>query len=60
MHREGRNMRTLNFLLSVIAVLLLWICINTTPGIIAGDRWTDVNISAVGGHAIYGKAIPTE
>jgi uncharacterized membrane protein len=53
-------MKTLNFLLSIIAILLFWIAINLTPTATADKRWSDVNIAAVGGNAIYGDAVPTK
>ena len=51
-------MKTLNFLLSIIAILILWIALNITPTATADKRWQDVNIAAVGGTTIYDGRVP--
>ena len=53
-------MKTLNFLLCIIAILLFWIALNTTLSATAGKRWEDINIAAVGGSPIYDGRVPTK
>lgn len=52
-------MKTTNILLGMIVVLLLWLCLNTTPHAKA-DRFTSVSIDAVGGNPIHDGKVPVK
>ena len=52
-------MKTIQTLLSIIIVLLVYIAFQLTANVTAGARWQDVNIAAVSGKPIY-DAVPTK
>jgi len=47
-------------ILTVIAICLVVIAFRSTPKLLAGNNWTDVNIAAVNGSPVYISPMPVK